>query len=127
MGVVAVLRIRGLGGICAAEFNNGRIRTLQGVRFSMRRNRCITVVNRSKSNGAALLGVLTTLSHPARKRMLLGKGGLIAIQRGRVTTFQQRRLNFIFRSFRLLSGFSLGSGVFLPLILSGIPCGRVGR
>lgn len=122
---VTVLRMDGLGGVCAAEFNNGRMRTLGGVGFSMRRNRCITVVKRSNSKGAALLGVLTTLSGPATKRMLLGKGGLISLGRGRVSTFEHRRLNFMFRSFGLLSGFSLGSGVFLPLILSNISCERV--
>lgn len=125
MVVVPLLRMGGLGGICAAHFNKTRIRTLSGIDFSIRGNRCITVVKRSNSNGAALLGVLTSLSGPADKRILLGNEDLSTVKRERVSTFEHSGLKFMFRSFGLLSAFSLGSGVFLPLILSNGPCSRV--
>lgn len=86
----------------------------------------MTVVKRDNSKGAALLGVLTTLSGPARKRICLSKGPLSTVHRGSLSGFEESRLKFMFRSFGLLSAFGLGSGVLLPLMLRKISCEGVG-
>lgn len=61
---LAVVQARGL----AEVFHARRIRavTLGNMGVRMRSNRFVTVVNPSKYNGSALLGVLNLLSDPAR-------------------------------------------------------------
>ncbi len=71
--------------------------------------------------------MLTTLSGPASKDIILSKGSFSGVGRSRISTFHESGLNFIFRSFGLLSAFALRSGVCLPLILTNGKCGRVRR
>lgn len=126
MGVrLVVVGARGLAGLFTAR----RIRagTLGRIALRIRRKRFITVVNPSKYNGSALLGVLNALSSPASNSCFFRKGRISGVGRGRLATLEGNGLNFVFRDFGLVSRLAMYRGMRLPLVCVNIGTGRHGR
>lgn len=93
------------------QFNS--IATLSSVGLHVTRNRFITVVNTSNSNGAALVGVLAYLSATARKRIFLSNASTTTLSRRKHHHFHTRGVNLMFRRFRLVPFLATLRGVVL--------------
>lgn len=125
MFIVRLVSIHGICGVCGP--NRGRMGTLSNISVAVSRNRFITVVNRSNSNGSALVGVLNLLSAPARNRCCVGNGLISSLASSRVDSVHGGRVNFVFRNFGLVSSLSTLRGIRLPLICHNIPHTRESR
>lgn len=117
-----VVRLRKVAG----DFNTLRI--LGKVSLRVKGNRIIDVINPDKTKGAALLRVVNALSGPSKKQVVLGNARMGHLGRGRLSTFQGQRVNFIFRFRRLLPRFATLRGIVVPsLVRNGSTKATQGR
>lgn len=113
---VRLLRIGRLYGACNDK--RATIRTLGSIDFSIPGNRCITIINRSNSNGDALLGLVNKLSAPASNGILVSNGSIFTVGSQRLAVFHHHGVNFVFRTFGLVPRLAIRRGVLFPILLS---------
>lgn len=123
MAAGVVVRLRKVGGAC---FGNTPLRILGNVSLSVRGKRVISVVNTSKSKGSALLGVLKVLSACSANACALGKRLVHGLDRAHTTRLHGQVVNFVFRSFGLVSFGGTVRGITLPLCCRNVDQGGQG-
>lgn len=99
---------------------------LRGIDFDINRNRVVTVINDSNSNGDALLRLLNKLSAPASNSIVFGNRPVDGLSSTTGTRLHGRGLNFVCRFRRLLPSFATLRGITVPLLVNGGGPTRVG-
>ncbi len=96
--------MRRLRGACS-----GNIAILGSIDYIIGGNSIVSVVKPSKAKGSAFLGYLGLLRRPAKKRVCVGKRGVLSPGYG--IPGMQRGVNVIFRGFGLFSRLSVVKGL----------------
>lgn len=118
-----IVRLASVGGACGGKTP---LRMLGNVGLAVKQNRFISVVKTSKSKGSALLGVLKVLSGCSAKSCCLGGMLVGSLDRAGTTRCQGHVVNFVFRSFGLVSFGSTMRGITLPLFCRKVDQGGQG-
>ncbi|MCL6442881.1 MAG: ABC transporter ATP-binding protein [Alicyclobacillus sp.] len=99
-----------------------RIHVLKDVNLSIDPGEFVAIVGPSGSGKSTLLNVLGLLDRPTSGFYLFGGQAVSQLSSGKLATFRNQKIGFVFQSFMLLPRMSVIDNVQLPLLYS-----RVGR
>lgn len=101
-----IVRFHSIAGIC----NDGNAGTLGGIGVGVRSKRFIFIINTSNTNGDAFLGLVVRRRGPADNAIVINSCSSSAVGGGRIPCCEEA-VNVIFRSFHLVPGVDICSGI----------------
>ncbi len=96
-----------------------QVRALRDVSFSVEKGEFVLVVGSSGSGKSTLLNMIGLLDRPTSGQILIDGTDTTRLDDGRISSFRNKKLGFIFQFSNLLSDLSVLENVLLPRQISG--------
>jgi putative ABC transport system ATP-binding protein len=97
-----------------------KVRVLDAINFTIDKGEFVSVIGPSGSGKSTLLNVLGLLDKPSGGEYSFAGESVLRLSAGRLATFRNRRIGFVFQSFMLLPRMSALENVELPLLYSSL-------
>lgn len=122
-----VLEVQHLKKIYTTRFGANRVQALSDVSFSVEEGEYVAIMGESGSGKTTLLNILAALDRPTSGAVLVENKEINRIKESEMAAFRRDNLGFVFQDFNLLDTFSVRDNIFLPLVLSKVPCEEMER
>lgn len=122
-----VLEVQHLKKIYTTRFGANRVQALSDVSFSVEEGEYVAIMGESGSGKTTLLNILAALDRPTSGAVLVENKEINRIKESEMAAFRRDNLGFVFQDFNLLDTFSVKDNIFLPLVLSKVPCEEMER
>lgn len=96
------------------------VRVLDDIHLDIKNGEFVSIIGPSGSGKSTLLNVLGLLDKPTRGEYLFSGESVLRQSAGRLATFRNRRIGFVFQSFMLMPRMSVLENVELPLLYARI-------
>lgn len=111
--------------VYATRFGGNHVQALRDITFSVEKGEYVAIMGESGSGKTTLLNILATLDQPTKGKVLLEGIDFGRISEKNAAKFRREQLGFVFQEFNLLDTLSLKDNILLPLVLSGVPYGKM--
>src|SRR5512140_2374726 len=101
------------------------VHALRDVSLSIKKGEFLSVMGASGSGKSTLLNLIGGLDQPSSGEIFVDNRPLHGITDDELTLIRRRRVGFIFQFFNLLPTLTAAENAGLPLLLEGIPFGRI--
>jgi putative ABC transport system ATP-binding protein len=103
-------------------YGTGRhaVEVVTGVNLSVEQNEFLAVMGPSGSGKSTLLQIMGLLDRPTSGRVVIGGTLASSADDAALAALRNRKIGFIFQSFRLLPQYSALDNVALPLVYAGV-------
>jgi putative ABC transport system ATP-binding protein len=101
------------------------IQALREITLSIRAGEFLAIMGPSGSGKSTLLSLMGGLDQPTSGEIFIDNRPLHGISDDELTLIRRRRVGFVFQFFNLLPTLTAAENVGLPLLLEGIPFGRI--
>ena len=115
----SVLEVKNLTKIYGEDAT--QVKALQDVTFSVNKGELVLVVGSSGSGKSTLLNMIGLLDNPTRGNVIIDGVDTTKLDDGKISSFRNRKLGFIFQFSNLLSDLTVLENVILPKQISGLP------
>ena len=96
-----------------------RVNALQDVTFSIEQGEFVLVVGSSGSGKSTLLNMIGLLDRPTSGKVFIDGVDTSKLNDGKISSFRNKKLGFIFQFSNLLSDLTVGENVLLPRQIAG--------
>jgi len=96
-----------------------RVNALQDVTFSVEQGEFVLVVGSSGSGKSTLLNMIGLLDRPTSGKVFIDGVDTSKLNDGKISSFRNKKLGFIFQFSNLLSDLTVGENVLLPRQIAG--------
>ncbi len=120
-----LLRIENLGKVYNTRLGLQQCVALKNVTLSVEEGEFVAIMGASGSGKTTLLNLIASLDKPTSGNIFLSGKNFKDIREKEISVFRRDNLGFVFQDFNLLDTFSLRDNIFLPLVLSRVPIGKM--
>lgn len=114
-----VVEVRGLAKHVAVSGDDGVLRILDDIAFSVGSGESVAIVGASGSGKSTLLGLLAGLDVPSSGAIVLAGTSMFELDEDARAALRAQNIGFVFQSFQLLPALTALENVMLPLELAG--------
>tara|TARA_B100001750_G_scaffold246838_1_gene270530 strand:- start:1556 stop:2305 length:750 start_codon:yes stop_codon:yes gene_type:complete len=94
-----------------------RLDILKGIDIEIRRGDIVTIHGASGAGKSTLLHILGTLDRPTSGEVFIGETSVFDLPEGRLATFRNQTVGFVFQAHHLLPEFTALENVMMPLLV----------
>src|SRR5574340_353624 len=98
----------------------GRVVALDNVSFSIKKGEFVSVVGPSGSGKSTVLNMVGALDRPTSGKIYIDGIDIFSLNDSEIATMRNRRIGFIFQSFKLINRTTVHKNVKLPGIIAGM-------
>jgi putative ABC transport system ATP-binding protein len=122
-----LLEVKNIKKVYNTKLGGKQCVALRDVSFSVSRGEFVAIMGASGSGKTTLLNLLASLDKPTEGLIYLDGKNFSDIETGKISSFAQTNLGFVFQDFNLLDTFSVKDNILLPLVLSNTPLAEMER
>lgn len=97
----------------------GSLQVLKGVNLEISKGEIVSIVGPSGAGKTTLLQLIGALDTPDGGAILFGGENLCSMGRGRLATFRNRHIGFVFQFHQLLPEFTALENIMIPALIAG--------
>jgi len=97
------------------------VHALRAVDLVIQRGESVAIMGASGSGKSTMLNILGTLDRPSSGHYILDGQDVGALEDGKLSSFRNQKIGFVFQSFNLLPRYTALRNVELPMLYGGVP------